>query len=77
MRAIEEETRIDRLRAIALILVKENRRLRAALRELHGTDDGNLELELQYLQEQLAKWATTSGAVNRVLSLKAARVEGR
>ena len=51
---IEEETRIDRLRAIALILVKENRRLRAALRELHGTDDGNLELELQYLQEQLA-----------------------
>jgi transcriptional regulator len=30
-----------------------------------------------HLQEQLAKWTTTSGAVNRVLSLKAARVEGR
>ena len=30
-----------------------------------------------HLREQLAKWATTSGAVNRVLSLKTARAEGR
>jgi transcriptional regulator len=30
-----------------------------------------------HLKEQLAKWATTSGAVNRVLALTAARSEGR
>jgi transcriptional regulator len=30
-----------------------------------------------YLQEQLAKWATTSGAVNRVLALKAVRTVGK
>ncbi len=30
-----------------------------------------------HLKEQLAKWATTSGAVNRVLALKVARAEGK
>ena len=30
-----------------------------------------------YLQEQLAKWAKTSGAVDRVINLKPARAEGR
>jgi transposase len=39
---------------MALLLARENQRLRIALQEKHGTDPGNLELELQYLQEQLA-----------------------
>lgn len=46
--------RADRLREIALLLYKENVRLRGLLQERHGADPGNLELELQYLQEQLA-----------------------
>lgn len=54
VRGIEQETRIDRLREMALLLARENQRLRIALQEKHGTDPGNLELELQYLQEQLA-----------------------
>ncbi len=45
---------------MALLLAQENRRLRIALAEKHGTDPGNLALELQYIQEQL-------GARNRAL----------
>jgi transposase len=54
VREIEHETRADRLREMALILYKENVRLRQLLHERHGTDPGNLELELRYLHEQLA-----------------------
>jgi transposase len=54
VRAIERETRIDRLREIALILYKENVRLRHLVHERHGADPGNLELELRFLKEQLA-----------------------
>jgi transposase len=54
VRAIENETRVDLLREMVLVLSSEVRRLREALQERHGTDPGNLELELQYLHEQLA-----------------------
>jgi transposase len=54
VRAIAQETRVDVLQQMALLLARENERLRAALRERHGTDPGELELELRYLAEQLA-----------------------
>jgi transposase len=54
VRAIEHETRVDRLQAIALALVKENRRLRTLLRAQGDPEVEALELELRFVAEQLA-----------------------